>query len=1152
MDTQSPVPPARPRFVYVPALNSPLRFLLAIIFACIAFLGATGFYLLAIRGFEWYRGLTMQTEFSLWMTLFHTLIGLVLVAPFLIFGFTHLLTAWNRPNRVAVRLGITVLLLGIVVGVTGILLIRLEGLPQLPTDTISYWTVFLLHVIVPVLAVVVYVWHRKAGPAIKWKWGYTLGGTTAAFTVVMMAMHSQNTRAWFRAGSPEGIKYFDPSLARTSDGNFIAAHTLMLDEYCLKCHQDAYNSHQHSMHRHSSFNNPLYLFSVKETRRTAGIRASRWCAGCHDPVPFFSGQFDDPFYNMESHPTASAAITCVVCHSITNINSLSGNADFTITDPELYPFTFSDNAFLQYLNNQMIKAKPELHKKTFLKPFHRSADFCSTCHKVLLPQEVNHYKEALRGQNHHDSHHLSGVSGHGARSFYLPQVAKTKCADCHMPLQDSTDFGARDFDASGKRSIHNHGFIGANTGVLEVVKHANAAQRLEEVRKFLTGGLDGKSPPIRIDIFGLKHLEAGKYHGVDAPLMGEQPLRPFLPTLQPGQSYLVEVVVRTLNIGHHFTQGTVDSNEVWVDFIAKAGGKVVARNGGMSREDEGRVDENAHFINVLMLDRHGNRIDRRNPQDIFTPLYDHQIPPGAAHVLHYRLDLPKDLPHNVELFARVRYRKFDLTYLEHVYGKGKAPKLPIVDMCSDTVTLPVAGIADKVAEQKSPIAPPWQRWNDYGIGCFLEGGPDGNKGGELGQAEKSFRKLLDDEFKQWPDARAHGWLNLARVHLAYGGPDRLEQARDSLKKASENEPPAPWQTVTWFNGLVNIQYANFEDAIKNFEQILDPKNKDAARKFDFTSDYVVINELGKAFFLSAQREEGHDQGERERFLLQAIAQFERTLRLDPENVVAHEFLSKCYARLAGAETLVADTKSTTLEMERLLKSIALCKSHGTDAERVHAASALCELVPDVIKSQPRPRELTHAHRLALDHYNSANSLWARLALSPTIVALDRHLLEALPERGRLISNTKEAKAQRLAALDDVHQVLVALNQKPSQEDVTSALVPTLALPRPGLPANMALAGAGVRGHLQGPLPTPRLLTFYAVRPALHAAFHKESDPELRAAAARALGRMHLVMHGIFKPDENAQGVAVQRYRERHPAAARASQSIIIYPTGKQP
>ena len=58
----------------------------------------------------------------------------------------------------------------------------------------------------------------------------------------------------------------------------------------------------HSVHRFSSFNNPPYLFSVKETRRVVTerdgtVQASRFCAGCHDPVPFFSGAFDDPKFD---------------------------------------------------------------------------------------------------------------------------------------------------------------------------------------------------------------------------------------------------------------------------------------------------------------------------------------------------------------------------------------------------------------------------------------------------------------------------------------------------------------------------------------------------------------------------------------------------------------------------------------------------------------------------------------------------------------------------------------------------------------------------------------------------------------------------------------------------------------------------------------
>ena len=107
----------------------------------------------------------------------------------------------------------------------------------------------------------------------------------------------------------------------------------------------------------------------------------------------------------------------------------------------------------------------------------------------------------------------------------------------------------------------------------------------------------------------------------------------------------------------------------------------------------------------------------------------------------------------------------------------------------------------------------------------------------------------------------------------------------------------------------------------------------------------------------------------------------------------------------------------------------------------------------------------------------------------------------------------------------------------------------VALPRPGMPANLALAGMAVKGHLQGPLPPPRLLTLYALRPAVHGLFHGDGDADLQQASARILGRMHLVMHGIFKPDDSARDVAVQRYRARFPAAARASQPIIIYDLG---
>ena len=146
-------------------------------------------------------------------------------------------------------------------------------------------------------------------------------------------------------------------------------------------------------------------------------------------------------------------------------------------------------------------------------------------------------------------------------------------------------------------------------------------------QKFLEGVM-------RVDLFGVK--EGG---AIDGPLVA--PLRPQVPTLVPGRQYLLEAVVRTLKMGHPFTQGTVDSNEVWLDVTVTSGDRVIGRNGAI--DASGEVDRWANYLNVFLLDRDGNRINRRNPQDIFVPLYNHQIPPGAAAVGHYTLQVPADV-----------------------------------------------------------------------------------------------------------------------------------------------------------------------------------------------------------------------------------------------------------------------------------------------------------------------------------------------------------------------------------------------------------------------------------------------------------------------------------------------------------------------------
>ena len=115
-----------------------------------------------------------------------------------------------------------------------------------------------------------------------------------------------------------------------------------------------------------------------------------------------------------------------------------------------------------------------------------------------------------------------------------------------MPLKESNDFGARDFDGKGGRKIHNHLFVGANTGLPELLKYPGKDEVIKAHADFLKGtNPDGTDRVLRVDLFGLK---AGGT--IDGPLSAPLRAGP-LPKLQPGKTYLVEVVIRTLTMGHH-------------------------------------------------------------------------------------------------------------------------------------------------------------------------------------------------------------------------------------------------------------------------------------------------------------------------------------------------------------------------------------------------------------------------------------------------------------------------------------------------------------------------------------------------------------------------------------------------------------------------
>jgi len=320
-----------------------------------------------------------------------------------------------------------------------------------------------------------------------------------------------------------------------------------------------------------------------------------------------------------------------------------------------------------------------------------------------------------------------------------------------------------------------------------------------------------------------------------------------------------------------------------------------------------------------------------------------------------------------------------------------------------------------VAAQESPIKPAWQRWNDYGIGCYLEGGP-GMKKGELRQAEVAFKKLLTLGV---PDAVPHGHTNLARVAIDLGD---LKAAADHVTASGQCDPPAPWWLRAWLSGVATAENASgkadWDAAAAEFAKIVDPANQPRERNMDFTKDYVVLGRLGQAYYRRSQQEPSGSAAQRE-FLLKAVGAYVKALAVDPEDLFAHDGLNRAYAALAvEAPAGGGKVDGTAAEVERLSVSATV----GGAAERVTAAVALADAVaalgrkpPDA--RAPRLKPLQEARVRLQKSFAAEKDEPTRAALAIALSTLHRelHALFLPDELAQSLTAQKYRKAHPAAA-----------------------------------------------------------------------------------------------------------------------------------------
>ena len=879
-----------------PVVTPSLRKWLTVLLGLFALLLIDSVYLSAVDLVQWWTGERLEAGPYIWAFFAHLILGLLFTVPVIVYGIGHARRGYDRPNRHAVAMGWGVLITAIVLLVSGYLLMRVElgggefGINDPGARTVVFWT----HVAAPCAVIWFFVLHRLVGRRLRWKQGVTIGGGALVVAAIAVAWHLAATTAVpprtikqypVLATAVSNTEAFQPSLLETAHGGFIPREHLLAIDSCNVCHPDAHETWMSSVHRFSSFNNPLYLFSVRNTRkamveRTGDLGPSRFCAGCHDPVVLLSGEFDlpkwdDPSFDAAGDEVGGAGINCIICHAVETA-AVFGNGSITIADPTRYPFALSDSPFLKWVNHQLIRAKPSFHKRTFLKPLHQSPEFCGACHKVFLPEVLNGYKW-LPGQNHYDTWRLSGVSGRGITAWYFPPTISPNCNGCHMPLMESAGLAAKHRDDSGALMVHHHGFHAGNPAIAMLVGDPKADRVLEDCERF-------NEDAIRVDLFALR--EGGR---IDGALLG--PLRTELPVLERGKKYLLETLTRTLKLGHPLTQGTADSNELWIKLSISTDGQQFAQSGHL--DEHGIVDPWAKFLNVWLLDRDGNRIEQRNPEDIFVPLYNHQIPPGAADLTHYAFTVPDDAGASLRIEATVYYRKFDSRLIGHAYGDEAEEilkSIPILELAHDTVLLSVG--SEPVGQPVQIVdIPLWQRWNDYGIGLIRNAG--GMSKGQLRQAADAFREVA-------ALGRVDGTVNLGRTLLKEG---RIDEAAVAFASAADHpELQHPW-TLDFYLAKIERERGALNEAIARLRRVRASKYPLAVeRGYNFGRDDRVLVELATLLFESARVA---SKEERSLMLNEARELCDEALQMNPHRSSAWYALARVNEALGRTDDAAA-------------------------------------------------------------------------------------------------------------------------------------------------------------------------------------------------------------------------------------------------------
>ena len=468
---------------------------------------------------------------------------------------------------------------------------------------------------------------------------------------------------------PYGEHPLRPSETEILGGDLVIENAVGGSDRCASCHEEIFDQWQSSAHRKAAMD-PAYDRIVNLLMESKDIEATRYCEGCHAPITLLTGTLTPggQHSGVKGSPANDEGVTCVSCHSINRVLHTKGVASYEFMPAQPYMFEYSDNAIAAFLNQRLIRMRPELHRKNFSADRINSPEVCGTCHAQFMDQDMNDWGW-VKMQDEYSDWLNSPYSGRSNTGFVSADV--TTCNDCHMPRSATSDPSRSAMGIS-----KGHAFAAANTFIPLTT---GDPAHLAEVRNFLM------TNKMRLTIDVIDNKDVAQSETFLDETLRTQAIFPDYFYL--GQTVKANILVANTGVGHNFPGGTIDINQAWVSIqVTDASGKTILSSGNVSAD--GTVDQTAYFYRSVAVDRHGKQLWRHDLFRMIGEHYRNVIPAGDTDSIPIEFEVPQWALGPLTVSAQLNYRKLTQRYTSWITGDEDL-RVPVVVMAQDSALLPI-------------------------------------------------------------------------------------------------------------------------------------------------------------------------------------------------------------------------------------------------------------------------------------------------------------------------------------------------------------------------------------------------------------------------------------------------------------------------------